>query len=253
MSHRGIKSLLLFCLWFLICINSQGKALSLRIVTEHFPPYNYQTSDHKLAGVMNQIVQVLITRLELQQRIEVLPWARAYKIALEEPDVLIYSILKTPARLHRFHWLSSFLSLDINIYALPETINRQKNQLNDVTQHSIGILRASAHENYIRKRFSSHERNVITNTSYRQLYQMHQMKRLDLLVAPRKLIKYLNKELQTPADKHPLAIFKLPSPYQKKLYIALSKGTSMQTVAKVKQALKAMQEDGTITEIINSY
>ncbi|WDE12067.1 substrate-binding periplasmic protein [Thalassomonas haliotis] len=253
MTYRQVALLLVCWLWSSFCFSTRPPQLSLRVVTENFPPYNYQTDKGELAGVMNEIVQELLKRLQSTQNIEVLPWARAYKTALEQPDTLIYSIVKTPGREDKFHWLISFLSLDINIYTLPETYRGKIKQLAQVQQQSIGIMRSSPHESYIRQHFHLDEQHVTTNVSYLHLYQMHQLKRLDLIVAPRLLIRYLNQHQQTPAAKRPKAIFKLPFPYQKKLYIALSKNSSKHTLTRVKQTLAAMEQDGTITRLLNKF
>ncbi|WDE05229.1 transporter substrate-binding domain-containing protein [Thalassomonas viridans] len=253
MHYRQVKIFILS--WLLACASLGARAdeLSLRVVTENFPPYNYQTDKGELAGVMNHIVQELLKRLESKQNIEVLPWARAYKIALTEPNTLIYSILKTPPREEKFHWLLSFLSLDINMYALPRAHRGQISQFREVQQQSIGIMRSSSHENYIRQHFTPHNNKIITNISYLHLYQMHQRQRLDLLVAPRRLIDYLNQSEQTPPETRPKAIFKLPFPYQKKLYIALSKNSPAATVTRVKKALISMRDDGTIARLLARY
>lgn len=253
MIYRQIKVLVFFGLSSWPCLSAQPPPLSLRVVTENFPPYNYQTDKGELAGVMNKIVQELLKRLEITPNIEVLPWARAYKTALEQPDTLIYSIVKTPLRQDKFHWLISFLSLDINIYTLPAAYKGKIEQLTQLQQQSIGIMRSSAHENYIRQHFQRDEHHVTTNVSYLHLYQMQQLKRLDLIVGPSRLIRYLNQHQQTPAAKRPKAIFKLPLPYQKKLYIALSKNSSQQTVTQVKHTLSAMEQDGTITRLLNKF
>ncbi|WP_337993189.1 substrate-binding periplasmic protein [Thalassomonas actiniarum] len=253
MTYRKVRILLLCWLWSCSCLAAQSPPLSLRVVTENFPPYNYQTDKGELAGVMNHIVQELLKRLEGKQNIEVLPWARAYKIALEQPNTLIYSMVKVPIREDKFHWLTSFFSLDINVYTLPASYRGKIKQLAQVQQQSIGIMRSSPHESYIRQHFHRDEQHVTTNISYLHLYQMHQLKRLDLIVAPSRLIRYFNRHQQTPMEKRPKAIFKLPFPYQKELYIALSKNSSQQTVTRVKQTLIAMEQDGTITRLLDEF
>jgi len=253
MNYRKVTVFFCFWLWSSSGFCARPPELPLRVVTENFPPYNYLTAEGELAGVMNHIIQELLTRLDSKQPIEVLPWARAYQTALTEPNTLIYSIVKTPVREDKFHWLISFLSLDINVYSLPGTYKGKIKDLKEVQQQSIGIMRASSHENYIRQHFRRDKQHVTTNISYLHLYQMLQLKRLDLIVAPSRLIRYLNQQQQTPVEKRPEAIFKLPFPFQKKLYIALSKKTPDHRVEKVKQTLIAMEDDGTIAKIIKKH
>eukprot|EP00828_Plagiopyla_frontata_P029713 TRINITY_DN38511_c0_g1_i1.p4 TRINITY_DN38511_c0_g1~~TRINITY_DN38511_c0_g1_i1.p4 ORF type:complete len:132 (-),score=43.09 TRINITY_DN38511_c0_g1_i1:62-457(-) len=91
-----------------------AQSADLRVVTEDWPPYNY--SEHgKVTGVVTEVVLAALDRSDLDYTVEVLPWARAYKLARTEPNVMIYSILKLDSRAPLFKWLK-LGNLSIEMY-----------------------------------------------------------------------------------------------------------------------------------------
>ena len=64
------------------------------VVTEHFPPYQVKEGD-KLDGVAVEIVNALLKRESIDTQHLILPWSRAYHIATQQKNVMIYSMLCT--------------------------------------------------------------------------------------------------------------------------------------------------------------
>ena len=81
-----------------VSANAATEALQLnrlQIVTEQFPPFNYRVNG-VLKGASVEIIQALLVESKLDANISLYPWARAYEIAKHSPNVLIFSIAKTP-------------------------------------------------------------------------------------------------------------------------------------------------------------
>ena len=76
----------------------------LLLVTEDLWPLNY-LEDGKLKGTTPPLVKTLMDGTGLDYHIRVLPWARAYKLAKDQPNVLIFSMHRTPARESQFQWI----------------------------------------------------------------------------------------------------------------------------------------------------
>ncbi len=66
----------------------------LRIVTEELPPYN-MTQNGRMTGMSTEVVQAVLKEVGMDAPIHSMPWARAYELALNESNVLIYSIVRT--------------------------------------------------------------------------------------------------------------------------------------------------------------
>jgi ABC-type amino acid transport substrate-binding protein len=74
------------------------------MVTENFPPYQMKTVNG-IEGLSVDILISLNNHLGIETKIDFYPWARAYKIALNTPTTLIFSITRTKARDNLFHWI----------------------------------------------------------------------------------------------------------------------------------------------------
>ena len=76
-----------FFLGMVICciISTTSFAEEITIVTENFPPFNYEEpTTGKIAGLGTEIVQAVLEEVSVQANIMLLPWARAYKMAQRE-------------------------------------------------------------------------------------------------------------------------------------------------------------------------
>jgi len=99
----------LFCL--LLCLFAlPGNASDLKgltFATEAYPPYNF-----KEAGKLQGIAVDLLVSASAQagspiatKDIRLLPWARAYKMAEEGPNVVLFSTTRTEERESKFQWV----------------------------------------------------------------------------------------------------------------------------------------------------
>ena len=82
---------------------------------------------------------------------------------------------------------------------------------------------------------------------------MNVLGRVDLFMAPEMLVYYLNNKLDTPKSKRPLPVYALPSRLQRKLHLALSKTTPIQTVRRFRTTLKQMHQSGEIDNILDQF
>ena len=77
---------------------------SLRILTENLPPLNY-VKDGALIGPSVEMVKEIQKRIGSTEEIQVYPWARAYQIALNEENVVLFGVSHTPPREDKFKWV----------------------------------------------------------------------------------------------------------------------------------------------------
>ena len=102
-------------LWLLFA--SPLGAESLRIVTEDFPPYNFQVGN-EARGLSSEVVQAVLKQINRQAEFEFYPWARAYEIAQNEKNNLIFSIARIPEREALFNWVGSIAPYKTSLYKL---------------------------------------------------------------------------------------------------------------------------------------
>ena len=76
----------------------------LTILTENLPPLNF-VKDGQLVGPSVEIVKEIQKRVGSEDKIQVYPWARAYKMALEDENVVLFGTTHTKARDKIFKWI----------------------------------------------------------------------------------------------------------------------------------------------------
>lgn len=86
--------LLIFCLGVLPL-----RAEGLRLITSPWPPSNYLTDDGRPTGLSVAVVEALKERVGETAPIEVIPWARGYLTAQQNPDVMLFTAGRTQERL----------------------------------------------------------------------------------------------------------------------------------------------------------
>jgi ABC-type amino acid transport substrate-binding protein len=104
--------LLLIFIQFGECIGNEHiqDTSQVRILTTEEPPTNYTFQD-KLVGTTIDIIEEIKRLLNLNVRIEVKPWARSYKIAKEEPGVVIFTAGRTQERVqHGFYFIGPVIT-----------------------------------------------------------------------------------------------------------------------------------------------
>ena len=70
---------------------------SLRVVTELSPPHQTLVNG-EVAGLSTQLVREIMREAGIEAKIEIYPWARTFRIASSQPNVLIYNMEGTAER-----------------------------------------------------------------------------------------------------------------------------------------------------------
>lgn len=128
------------CLGLGIVANVQADGAStlapLTFITEEYPPYNY-IDNHQLTGVSIDLLEAIFaaTKTPLSRHdVRYYPWVRGYELALSQPNTVLFSTTRTPAREANFHWvgpiaqdrvvLLAHRDALITIDSLPQAIDR---------------------------------------------------------------------------------------------------------------------------------
>ena len=97
----NIKCLLLIVFLMLNASSSIAKQL---VVTEVLPPYQLYNENNVLSGFSVEVLEALFKITKDDIDLKVLPWARAYRTALNKPNTLIFSLSRSPSRENLFFW-----------------------------------------------------------------------------------------------------------------------------------------------------
>jgi len=91
-------------------------AADITLYTENYGKYNHLDENGKVVGSTAALMRQVMTETGLDFDIKIVPWNRAYTLASQRDDALIYALLRKPDREHEFHWLVPVLSTDLFVY-----------------------------------------------------------------------------------------------------------------------------------------
>ena len=105
----------------------------------------------KVAGPASEVVEATLKRAGLNDyRLALYPWARAYDMAQQEPNVLIYLIARTPARETLFKWAGEIIRMEYPVYKLRERKDIVVPDLQAAKNYSVGVLRDDVRHEYLK-------------------------------------------------------------------------------------------------------
>lgn len=226
-----------------------AEAGEIRIVTEDFPPYNYEEK-REITGLSTKIVRAVLKEVGMNPKIRIYPWARAYKKALQDKNVLIYSILRIREREKLFRWVGEIAVSEMCLFRLRERNDIKINSLEDAKKYKIGVTRETAPHHYLlEKNFKLDEWEVVSKDelSIKKLVSG----RIDIMPYYETPFIYKVKKLGYDPGKFVKAL--LMKEASEKLYMAFSRGTPDSTVEKFIKALNKIKADGTYDKIVKEY
>ncbi len=138
---------------------------NLQIITEEYPPISFTNKAGEVDGLAVEVVKEIMRRLGINQEIRVLPWARAYKEAIEGPNFVLFSVGRTRQRESLFNWVGSIFDMKSSFYAKKGSGIKISTLNNARKLVSIGTYRDSYDEQFLRgkgfKNLDSVNNNVL--------------------------------------------------------------------------------------------
>ncbi len=213
----------------------------LTILTENLPPLNY-VENGVLVGPSVEIVKEIQRRVGSQEQIQVYPWARAYKMALEDENVILFGMTHTKVREDKFKWIGPLATKRDILVAKKDSGIKIKDLEDAKKVKRIGTLRDDTRERLLKR----HGFTNLESVSDEQLNAKKlALRRIDLWA-------YKIPGLRTVCDLAGVDYTKFEEVYHLReidLMIAFSKKTSDSIVQKWRNAFNEMLADGTIMQI----
>jgi len=233
----------LFVMVALVFVVSVQPAMSaeLTILTENLPPLNY-LKDGLLVGPSVEIVKEIQRRVGSHEEIKVYPWARAYKMALEDENVVLFGTTYTKVRHDKFKWIGP-LATKRDILVVKKGSGIKINSLEDAKKvKRIGTLRDDTRGRLLKRLgFTNLEPVSDEQKNAKKLV----LGRIDLWT-------YKKPGLKTVCELAGVDYNEIEEVYHLRkidLMIAFSKKTSDSIVQNWRNAFNEMLADGTIMQI----
>lgn len=140
---QALKFLGGLCFCLLVLVPRCVRGAEITVVTEDWKPYNYMEGD-KIVGFSTEIVEAVLQKAKVSFTLQLYPWSRSYKMALEEQNVLIYTIARTGERENLFKWVGPFAPRLVYLFKLKKRADIVLNTLEDAKKYKIGVVRDDA-------------------------------------------------------------------------------------------------------------
>ena len=240
-----MRKILLFIASICMLASQSLAAEELTILTENLPPLNY-LDNGKLVGSSVEIVQEIQKRIGSQEPIQVYPWARAYQMALEKKNVVLFGMTYTEDRQYLFKWVGP-LATKRDILIARKDSSFSISSLEDAKKVGrIGTLRDDVRGKFLEKQGFT---NLEPVSDEQMNAQKLAMGRIDLWAYKKPGFRTVCQL----AGVDPNDFVEVVHLKESELKIAFSKETSDHVVAQWQGAFDSMREDGTLDRIKDKY
>jgi polar amino acid transport system substrate-binding protein len=216
-----------------------------RIMTEDLPPFNY-TESGKVTGFSSEIVLEICERVGHAKTIDVLPWARAYKLILNEEKKVLFSTTRTLQREELLKWVGPIYKPTVVFFAKKGSELSIESMEDAKTVKQIGTYLDDAEE------------TLLIEAGFKNLASVGDdflnpkkllIGRIDLWIAGD--LEGFYKAKKAGLDSNDIEIvYEIKT---KEYYIAFSKATPDAEIQKWQSALDAIRQDGTYQKILEKY
>ncbi len=221
---------------------------SIQIVTTSSPPRAY-LENGEVKGGFAEIVIAVLEVLNIETEIHFYPWARAYKMALEEDNVLIFPLGRIPKRENLFKWVGLLYENRTVLVSLKERTDITINAIEDAKKYKIGVLRGGIRSKFLLSN-GFKEENVDMVTRSEQNINKLTSDRIDLWAA-NDLVGYYHMNM----SGYPPDMFRIAYQFQQGAgsFLAFSKNTPDAMVEQFQNALDQVKQNGTYERIMTQY
>lgn len=118
-----------------------ASAADIVAYAEESAPYHY-TENGQVVGSAAERLRAACELAKLSCSLEILPWARAMAMARQQPNTLLFSIVRSPDREKDFIWLSSISTEPIWIFGRPDS--PPVRNVAELARTRIGVINGSS-------------------------------------------------------------------------------------------------------------
>ncbi len=218
----------------------------MRFVTEDYPPITFQNKSGEITGLATDMVKEIMRRQGIDEKISIMPWQDAYNIALNEPNVVIFSIRRISERENLFNWVGPIGETRAIFYSKKGSGITLDSMDEAKRLESIGVV-----DNWFSKRELESEgfKNLVSSPLPTQAIKKLMRGEVQAVPLTNITAKNLVEEAgYTMNDLEPILL--IDSGH---FYIGLSKKTSEKKVKQWDKDLADIKRDGTFGKIYKKY
>jgi len=239
-------------IWLVACLllSSGSAGQTMTLYTENYKPFQYYNEKGELDGFGIELVKMIFDEAGIKiegNDIKLIPWVRAYNLALNNVDSAVFVTVKNEVRDKLFKWVGPLAPRKKWLYKLKERTDIQLRTLEDAKRFVVGSTRGSATTNYMLElgldiTFVDSQKDI--------LVPLFLSGRLDLVHALEITMVYHLRDLGLAPDIVEKTIL-LDDRF--KYYLAVNIQTSDAIVLRLQQALDFIKSSGAYAKLREQY
>jgi polar amino acid transport system substrate-binding protein len=233
------------------CTGARADAPTLKALTEEFPPYNF-TQNGKITGFSTEVVQALLREVKIQAEFQSLPWARAYEMAQNADNVLIFSVARTPQREKLFKWVGTIAPTRYFLYSLSAR-QLKIDHLEQAKSYQIATVNEAVGEQYLVSRGFVKGQNLQPSNKYEISYDKLKRGRVDLWIAPELVASYLARQAGDDPATTLTRSFRISDLGNDGYYLAVGMHTPDALVERLRKGLETLKSNGIYDALKNKW
>lgn len=225
---------------FALFIASTASAQKIKVVTEYVHPLQFKVNG-KIVGKTTQIVRKIFKQSRLEADIKMYPWARATQIATNEPDTLIYPMIRSPERENEYVWIGKILSFKLALITLKtsDKPSTKITHINDINSLRIGAMRDDYTHHLLVQHGLKEGQNFTLVSEFNQLLMLLYAGKIDTFIADYSLLRETATSLGYDSAQL-VEAFILPE-QEVEVYLAANKASDPVLIQTLKQSLSLIQ------------
>lgn len=234
---------LLFMTPILVLLGAGTKAAEITVVTEE-GALQY-SENNQVSGVATDLVRAVLDKVDVDYTITIYPWSRAYAMALTKPNVLIYSMTRTPQRESQFKWVGEIIPINYSLFRLKSKPQVSPQSLEHAKKYSIGVINKGAIHKYFQQQDFPHIQPVSDIKAHVKKFVSGRVDLIALNIT--RLPQLCKKNIVDCQLIEP--VMTLPD-ISTGLYLAFSHNSDDKLVAQAQLAYTELKQDGTYQKIM---
>lgn len=248
-------------IWFFVILiilfgwTQWGLSQEISVVTEEWGPYNF-TENNRITGYSTEVVEAVLQKANLTYIIKMYPWARAYKMALEEPNTLIYTMGRNDEREYLFKWVGPIAPRQLSLFKLKTRSDVIIRTLEDAKKYKIGVVLKDSSTQFLESKGFKCPKNLEVVTNYELNQRKLLAERVDLITGNEIALAFQLKQKNISFGNKKLSFEKLEKILlliDENYWMGFSLKTSDKVVEQTQTALDTLRKESKLEEIQIKY
>lgn len=229
---------------------AQAQGLNdIQWLSEEYAPYNYAGEDGVPTGISVDVLTLIWDELGVDRDasdITILPWARGYHIAREDPNTCLFATTVTEPRRELFNFVEPLVDVNIVIYGRRDGAPALES-IDDLAPYTIGVVRDDIGDQLLMQLGA--ESRVVRTDSARIMVRMLRGQRFDFIAYDSHTARWTmqQEEIDTTGYDDLFVLDEAVMGY------ACNKAVPDEHINALQEALDRLIADGTVAEIIAKY